>query len=81
MTEPPSSAVARMKRNPEVPLKLLDSEGLPREPGSAQVAMVSALRLALTGTQVSFGFQEADARLALGPRRGTAAGAAILVRP
>ncbi len=39
-------------------------EGLTRSPYFSQVAAVSAPRLALTGTQVAFGFQDSDAKLA-----------------
>jgi enamine deaminase RidA (YjgF/YER057c/UK114 family) len=58
-------AVARLRRPPARPLELLNPAGLPVEAGQSQVALVGAPRLVLTGTQVSFGFQEADARLAL----------------
>ncbi len=42
----------------------MNPEGLPREPGESQIALVSAPHVVLTGSQVSFGYQEEDARLA-----------------
>jgi enamine deaminase RidA (YjgF/YER057c/UK114 family) len=46
------------------PVELLDPEGLPREPGQSRMALVESPRVVLTGSQVSFGYQEQDARLA-----------------
>ena len=57
-------AVARLQRDPGVKLRLLNARDLPAEPGESQIALVGAPRLVLTGTQVSFGYQEKDARLA-----------------
>lgn len=57
-------AVARLRADPGSPLRLLNPEGLPAEPGQSRIALVNAPRLLLTGTQVSFGYQEQDARLA-----------------
>ena len=37
---------------------------MPREPGVSQIALVAAPHLVFTGTQVSFGYEEKDARLA-----------------
>ncbi len=57
-------AVARLQRDPGVKLRLMNTQELPAEPGESQIAIVGAPRLVFTGTQVSFGFQEKDARLA-----------------
>jgi enamine deaminase RidA (YjgF/YER057c/UK114 family) len=57
-------AVARLRREVGAPLEVLNPEGLPREAGQSQVALVGASRVVLTGSQVSFGFAEKDARLA-----------------
>ncbi|MGA2270483.1 MAG: hypothetical protein ABSH44_18575 [Bryobacteraceae bacterium] len=57
-------AVARLRRDPGARLRLMNSEGLPREPGESQIALVGAPHVVLTGSQVSFGYREEDARLA-----------------
>jgi enamine deaminase RidA (YjgF/YER057c/UK114 family) len=57
-------AVARLRREAGARLLLMNPEGLPREPGESQIALVSAPHVVLTGSQVSFGYQEEDARLA-----------------
>ena len=57
-------AVARLRRNIAADIQVLNPQGLPSEPGQSQVALVAAPRLVLSGTQVSFGFSESDARLA-----------------
>jgi enamine deaminase RidA (YjgF/YER057c/UK114 family) len=57
-------AVARLRSNTGTRLEFLNPEGLPREPGVSQIALVAAPRLVFTGTQVSFGYEEKDARLA-----------------
>jgi enamine deaminase RidA (YjgF/YER057c/UK114 family) len=57
-------AVARLRRDIGAPLRLLDPEGSAREPGHSEIALLAAPRAVFTGTQVSFGFQESDARLA-----------------
>jgi enamine deaminase RidA (YjgF/YER057c/UK114 family) len=57
-------AVARLRRDAGAPLRLMNPEGLPREPGESQIALVSAPHVVLTGSQVCFGYQEEDARLA-----------------
>jgi enamine deaminase RidA (YjgF/YER057c/UK114 family) len=59
-------AVARLRQDIGAPLKLLSPEGLPSEPGHSQIALLAAPRAVFTGTQVSFGFAESDARLAFG---------------
>jgi enamine deaminase RidA (YjgF/YER057c/UK114 family) len=57
-------AVARLRRDAGARLVLMNPEGLPREPGESQIALVSAPHVVLTGSQVSFGYREEDARLA-----------------
>ncbi|MGO9968541.1 MAG: hypothetical protein ACLPY2_14820 [Bryobacteraceae bacterium] len=57
-------AVARLRSGPGAPLRPLNSEGLPAEAGQSQMALVNSAELILTGTQASFGYQEADSRLA-----------------
>lgn len=58
-------AVARLRWRTGTRIHLLNPEGLPAEPGQSQIALVAAPHLVLTGTQVSFGYEEKDARLAL----------------
>jgi len=57
-------AVARLRRKTGTRLDFLNPEGLPHEPGVSQIALVTAPHLVFTGTQVSFGYEEKDARLA-----------------
>jgi enamine deaminase RidA (YjgF/YER057c/UK114 family) len=57
-------AVARLQRDPGKPLAMVNPPGLPAIPGASQVALVASGKVVLTGTQVSFGFEEKDSRLA-----------------
>jgi enamine deaminase RidA (YjgF/YER057c/UK114 family) len=57
-------AVARLHADPGAPVRMLNPEGLAAEPGQSQIALVGAPEVVLTGTQVSFGYQLADAKLA-----------------
>ncbi len=57
-------AVVRLRGKGAQPLGFLAPKGLPQEPGMSAVAVVSAPQVVLTGTQISFGFQDRDARLA-----------------
>jgi enamine deaminase RidA (YjgF/YER057c/UK114 family) len=57
-------AVARLRPGGGARLRFLDPTGLPHEPGMSGVALVAAPHVVLTGAQVSFGYQERDARLA-----------------
>jgi len=58
-------AVARIRNGaPSARLTLLDPEGLPHEAGESRVALVGAAHVVLTGTQISFGYEEKDSRLA-----------------
>jgi enamine deaminase RidA (YjgF/YER057c/UK114 family) len=56
-------AVARLSADPGQ-LHMVSAEGLPTEAGQSQVALVGARKVVLTGTQVSFGFEQKDAHLA-----------------
>jgi Putative translation initiation inhibitor, yjgF family len=57
-------AVARLARKIGAPLQFENPPGLTASPNYSQVALVSAPRLVLSGTQVSYGYQDSDARLA-----------------
>jgi enamine deaminase RidA (YjgF/YER057c/UK114 family) len=57
-------AVARLKTDIGARMRLMNVEGAPAEPGASQIAMVAAPHVVLTGSQVSFGYEEKDARLA-----------------
>jgi enamine deaminase RidA (YjgF/YER057c/UK114 family) len=59
-------AVARLRSKPTRALQFLNAEDLPATGGQSQVALVNSAQVVLTGTQVSFGYQEQDARLAMG---------------
>jgi enamine deaminase RidA (YjgF/YER057c/UK114 family) len=48
----------------EAVARLRGAEGVKRPPQEAQVALVGTHRLAFSGTQMAFGYQDADARLA-----------------
>jgi enamine deaminase RidA (YjgF/YER057c/UK114 family) len=56
-------AVARLSADPG-PLRMVSAGGLGAQPGQSQIALVGGGRVVLTGTQVSFGYDPADARLA-----------------
>jgi enamine deaminase RidA (YjgF/YER057c/UK114 family) len=57
-------AVARLRWSIGTRLVLMNPEGLAPEPGASQMALVASPKVVLTGTQVSFGYEEKDARLA-----------------
>ena len=59
-------AVARLRGDPGAPLRLLNPAGFTAEPGRSEIALLASPHAVFTGTQVSFGFQEADGRLAFG---------------
>ena len=59
-------AVARIRGEAGAPLRLLNPEGFAAEPGRSEIALLGSPHAVFTGTQVSFGFQETDARLAFG---------------
>jgi enamine deaminase RidA (YjgF/YER057c/UK114 family) len=56
--------VAKLRWNTGTRLHLVNPEGLEGEPGASQIALVASPKVVLTGAQVSFGFEETDARLA-----------------
>jgi len=55
--------VARLRADPGR-LRIIRGTGEPGEPGESDAALVGAQQVALTGTQMSFGYQEQDGRLA-----------------
>jgi len=55
-------AVTRLRTDPGAPLKMLSAAGAPA--GESAIALVNAPQVVLTGTQISFGYQPADTRLA-----------------
>jgi enamine deaminase RidA (YjgF/YER057c/UK114 family) len=57
-------AVAKLRREPGARLTVLNPEGLAAEPGASRIALVASPRVVLTGAQVSYGYEEKDARLA-----------------
>ena len=57
-------AVARLTHDVRTGLRLIHAETAPADPGASQIALIGAPRVVLTGTQVSFGYEEKDARLA-----------------
>jgi len=59
-------AVARSRVKIDKPVEFVNPDGLMKSPNYSQLALVGAPRIALTGTQVAFGFQDADVRLAFG---------------
>jgi enamine deaminase RidA (YjgF/YER057c/UK114 family) len=59
-------AVARSRVKIGKPIEFLNPDGLAKSPNYSQIALVGAPRVAITGTQVAFGFQDTDVRLAFG---------------
>jgi len=57
-------AVAKAARKSAGPVEFQNPPGLTASPNFSQLALVSASRLVLTGTQMSYGYQDSDARLA-----------------
>lgn len=57
-------AVGRLKSAPSDPVAFVNPEGLRVNPNYSQVALVSAPKLILSGSQLAFRYTEADARLA-----------------
>ena len=62
-------AVARSRVKIEGPVQFLNPDGLGKSPNYSQIALVGAPRVAITGTQVAFGSQDSDVRLAFGRLR------------
>jgi enamine deaminase RidA (YjgF/YER057c/UK114 family) len=57
-------AVASLRWNTGTAVHMLNPEGLAQSPQLSQVALIGAPKVILTSSQESFGFQDADARLA-----------------
>jgi enamine deaminase RidA (YjgF/YER057c/UK114 family) len=57
-------AVARLRSNGGAPLQMIPAAENQGEPGASLAALVAAPQVVLTGSQVSFGYEEKDARLA-----------------
>jgi enamine deaminase RidA (YjgF/YER057c/UK114 family) len=57
-------AVAKVRGDGGTGLRMISAEGLAGEGGASQIALVASSKVVLTGTQVSFGFEDQDARLA-----------------
>lgn len=57
-------AVARLHNAPATQVRMLNPESLGAAAGYSHVALVGARQVVLSGTQVAYGFQEADAHLA-----------------
>ena len=63
-------AVARLPRDPGSRLRLMDADAGARDPGESQIALIAAPRVALTGSQISFGYEEKDSQLAFTRLKG-----------
>jgi|SRR5579872_6517078 len=72
--------VARSRVKSGQPLKFLNPDGLSKSANYSQIAEVSAPRIAITGTQVAFGFQDADVRLAFGRLKKELAGVGASIK-
>ena len=57
-------AVARLKTRPKAALEMLNPDGLSKSPNYSQIALLAPGRVALSGTQMAFRFQDSDVRLA-----------------
>src|SRR5580698_7226328 len=57
-------AVAKLRRDTGARLQVMNPEGMAAVPGASQIALVASPKVVLTGSQVSFGYEEKDARLA-----------------
>ncbi len=73
-------AVARSRMKIDGPVQFLNPDGLAKSPNYSQIAVVNAPRLAITGTQVAFGSQESDVRLAFGRLEKELAGVGASVK-
>ena len=58
-------AVGRLRQAPAAPVTFLNPEGLGKSPNYSQIALVNAPKVVLSGSQLSFRYQDSDARLAL----------------
>lgn len=57
-------AVARLKRKISTSVQFENPPGLTQSADYSQLALISAPRLVLSGTQIAYGYQDSDARLA-----------------
>lgn len=57
-------AVARLRERPAEPLVLLNPDGLPKSQNYSQIALLAPGKVALSGTQLAFRYQDSDIRLA-----------------
>jgi enamine deaminase RidA (YjgF/YER057c/UK114 family) len=57
-------AVARLRAPAAAPVSFLNPSELEKSPNYSQVALVKSAKLVITGTQLAFGSQEADIKLA-----------------
>jgi enamine deaminase RidA (YjgF/YER057c/UK114 family) len=57
-------AVVKLKRKIAARVEFVNPQGLTASPHFSHLALVSARKLVLTGTQVAYGYQDSDARLA-----------------
>jgi enamine deaminase RidA (YjgF/YER057c/UK114 family) len=57
-------AVAKLRRNTGARFEVMNPQGLAGETGASEIALVASPKVVLTGTQVSFGYEEKDTRLA-----------------
>ena len=73
-------AVARSRVKIDKPVEFLNPNGFAKSPNYSQIALVNAPRLAITGTQVAFGSQDADVRLAFGRLEKELAGVGASVK-
>lgn len=73
-------AVARAQVKIDGPVQFLNPDGLAKSANYSQIALVSAPRVAITGTQVAFGMQESDVRLAFGRLEKELAGVGASVK-
>lgn len=56
--------VARLRQSPGQPVKLVNPSGLPTPEAYSQVALIDASKIVISGSQLAFGSQEDDVRLA-----------------
>jgi enamine deaminase RidA (YjgF/YER057c/UK114 family) len=57
-------AVARLRQPLAESVRMVNPQGLPSSPNYSQLAVISAPKVVFTGLSVSYGYQDADARLA-----------------
>jgi enamine deaminase RidA (YjgF/YER057c/UK114 family) len=57
-------AVGRLEKSPTAPVTLLNPPPLAQNPNYSQIALVSAAKIVFSGTQMAFGDQDKDVRLA-----------------